>query len=207
MSLGLWLVGRRTLNRSAAGRAITLHLGESRFRRRKRALRGVLCVQLHVQQLQFLTLSAFECGEPHLRLRGRGDNQPVDGAVSAIFVSGDHLGCRQRTPGYWGWTNNTAAGAGLPLSYGRLGELATLDFDVGGFDDTGYTFGYYTSVYLPGDWTTPGTGTGDYNSVSVAAGFSPPTFTYHPITTLQQCLLLISASQAMAQGPTCSSGW
>ena len=86
------------------------------------------------------------------------------------------------TPGYWGWTNNTDAAAGLPLSYGRHGEFATLNFDVGGFDDTTYTFGYYTSVYLPGDWTTPGFGTGDYNSVSVAAGFSSPTFTYNPIT-------------------------
>jgi len=86
------------------------------------------------------------------------------------------------TPGAWGWTYNIAAGAGLPLSYGRLGEFATLNFDDGGYDDTKYTFGYSTSVYLPGDWTTEGFGTGDYNSVSVAAGFSPPTFTYDPIT-------------------------
>ena len=80
--------------------------------------------------------------------------------------------------GSWGFSYNTAAGPGLPVTYGRLGELATLNFDVGGFDDTGFTFGYYTYVYLRGDWTTQGTGPGDYVYHSVAAGFSTPTFTY-----------------------------
>ena len=56
-----------------------------------------------------------------------------------LLVSGDG------TPGYWGWTYNTAAGAGLPLSYGRLGSLATLNFDVGGFDGSSQTIGYYVN--------------------------------------------------------------
>jgi hypothetical protein len=82
------------------------------------------------------------------------------------------------TDGSWGFSYSTAAGPGLPVTYGRLGELATLNFDVGGFDDTGFTFGYYTYVYLRGDWTTQGTGPGDYIYHGVAAGFSTPTFTY-----------------------------
>ncbi len=90
----------------------------------------------------------------------------------SLLISGDG------TPGYWGWTYNTAAGAGLPLSYGRLGSLSTLNFDVGGFDGSSQTIGYYVNVYLPGDWTTAGTGTGDYIFNRVAAGFSTPTFTY-----------------------------
>ena len=89
-----------------------------------------------------------------------------------ILVSNDGTG------GYFGWTYDTAAGAGLPLSYGRLGNLATLNFDVGGFDGGGQTIGYYVYLFLPGDWTTPGTGTGDYIFNGVAAGFSTPTFSY-----------------------------
>jgi len=84
------------------------------------------------------------------------------------------------TAGSWGFSYKSAAGLGLPLTYGRLGGLATLNFDVGGFDDTSFTFGYYTYVYLPGDWTTQGTGPGDYIYHGVAAGFSTPTFTYDP---------------------------
>jgi hypothetical protein len=42
------------------------------------------------------------------------------------------------TDGSWGFSYNTAAGPGLPVTYGRLGELATLNFDVGGFDTTGF---------------------------------------------------------------------
>ena len=34
-------------------------------------------------------------------------------------------------------------------------------------------------VYLPGDWTTSGTSTGDYIFNSVGSGFSVPTFTYN----------------------------
>jgi hypothetical protein len=88
------------------------------------------------------------------------------------------------TDGSWGFSYNTAAGPGLAVTYGRLGELATLNFDVGGFDNTGFTFGYYTYVYLPGDWTTQGTGPGDYVYNSVAAEFSAPTFTYNPSSNI-----------------------
>ena len=89
-----------------------------------------------------------------------------------IFVSNDGTG------GSFGWTYNTAAGAGLPLSFGTLGNLATLNLNIGGFDGGGQTIGYYLFVYLPGDWTTAGTATGDYILNGIAAGFSTPTFTY-----------------------------
>jgi hypothetical protein len=89
-----------------------------------------------------------------------------------VAISGDG------TLGSWGWSYDTAAGAGLPLSYGTLGNLATLNFDVGGNDNSSQTIGYYVFVYLPGDWTTEGTATGDYILNGVAAGFPTPTFTY-----------------------------
>jgi hypothetical protein len=89
------------------------------------------------------------------------------------------------TPGSWGWTYDTAAGPSgsllTSITYGRLGTLATLNFDVGG----GYTinfgssYDYYVYVYLPGNWATSGTGTGDYIYNSVGPGFSTPTFTYN----------------------------
>jgi hypothetical protein len=101
-------------------------------------------------------------------------------APSAPYTSPETILISDNADGSWGFSYNTAAGRGLPLTYGRLGELATLNFDVGGFDYTGFTFGYYTYVYLPGDWTTQGTGPGDYVYRSVAAGFSTPTFTYDP---------------------------
>ncbi len=98
---------------------------------------------------------------------------PYPATVNATF-SGDG------TEGFWGWQYDTAAGAGLPISYGKLGNLATLNFDAGGFDSTVYSpgIGYFVFVYLPGDWTTEGTATGDYLFTSVADGFSTPTFTY-----------------------------
>jgi PEP-CTERM motif len=101
---------------------------------------------------------------------------PYPASVTATY-SGDG------TAGYWGWQNNTAAGvsgSGLPLTLGRLGADATLNFDVGGFD--GYTYappvGYYVFVYLPGNWTTPGTSPGDYIFTGVNPLFSTPTFAY-----------------------------
>jgi hypothetical protein len=84
--------------------------------------------------------------------------------------------------GYWGWSYNTAAGGGFPTSYGRLGNPATLNLDLGGFDDSGQTIGYYVFTYLPGNWTTEGTAPGDYIFNSVADGFSTPTFTYNAAT-------------------------
>jgi hypothetical protein len=109
---------------------------------------------------------------------------PYPSTTTATFSGDGSLG-------YWGWQYNTAAGAsgsGLPLTYGRLGSLATLNFDVGGFDTTAYSPGidYYVYAYLPGDWTTPGTSTGDYIFNSVASGFSAPTFTYSAgVTTVE----------------------
>ena len=102
-------------------------------------------------------------------------------APSAPYASPDDVLITDNgTDGSWGFSYNTAASPGLPVTYGKVGELPTLNFDVGGFDDTGFTFGYYTYVYLPGDWTTSGAGPGDYVYHSVAAGFSTPTFTYDP---------------------------
>jgi hypothetical protein len=43
---------------------------------------------------------------------------------------------------------------------------------------------YYVNVYLPGNWTTAGTATGDYQFNGVGAGFSTPTFTYDPSTQI-----------------------
>lgn len=109
---------------------------------------------------------------------------PYPSTATATF-SGDG------TLGYWGWQYDTAAGgtgSGLPLIYGRLGNLATLNFDVGGFDTSLYSPGidYYVYVDLPGDWTTQGTSTGDYIFNGVASGFSAPTFTYiGGITTVE----------------------
>jgi len=101
---------------------------------------------------------------------------PYPSTVTATY-SGDG------SSGFWGWQYNTAAGAsgsGLPLTYGRFGEDATLNFDVGGFDDSTYAppIGYYVFVTLPGDWTTPGTSPGDYIFTGVNPIFSTPTFTY-----------------------------
>ena len=105
------------------------------------------------------------------------------------------------TDGSWGFSYNTAASPGLPVTYGKLGELATLNFDVGGFDDTGFTFGYYTYVYLPGDWTTQGTGPGDYVYHTVAAEFSTPTFTYDPSSNTTTVFTYDSSFTGNGTGP------
>ena len=85
--------------------------------------------------------------------------------------------------GYWGWHYNTAAGpsgSALPISYDQLGNLATLKVKVGGSEGAAFDppISYYVFVYLPGDWTTEGTSTGNHTNVSVNPSFSPPTFTY-----------------------------
>jgi hypothetical protein len=105
---------------------------------------------------------------------------PYPATVTPTF-SGDG------TAGFWGWQYNTAAGPGLPINNGSMGGLATLNFDVGGFDTATYSgIGYYVFVYLPGDWTTAGTATGDHIFNSVASGFSDPTFTYSAgVTTVE----------------------
>jgi hypothetical protein len=88
--------------------------------------------------------------------------------------------------GSWGWTDTTAADATgtEPLTLGSQGGLSTLNFNDGGFDTPEFatSIDYYVNIFLPGDWTTQGTATGDYQFNSVAAGFSAPTFTYDPGT-------------------------
>jgi len=78
--------------------------------------------------------------------------------------------------GAWGWTYNTKD----VLSYGTLGSLHTLNFSGGGSQSGAFptSIDFFVYVYLPGDWTTAGTTTGDYYDATVASGFSTPTFSY-----------------------------
>lgn len=87
------------------------------------------------------------------------------------------------TAGYWGWTENTAAtDSGPVLTYGTLGSLRTLTFTGGGSETLpgqSTPIDFYANVFLPGDWTTAGTSTGDYTDLSWNSAFSTPTFTYN----------------------------
>lgn len=77
--------------------------------------------------------------------------------------------------GYWGWNYNTAAtSSGPALTFGTLGALPTLAFNVGGGQGGSFpnTIDYYVNVFLPGNWTTPGMSPGDYFGLSVNPGFS-----------------------------------
>jgi hypothetical protein len=110
-------------------------------------------------------------------------SSPYPATTTAVYSSD---GCAGSC--YWGWQYKTAAASGQPLSFGVLGGLPTLHFDVGGSDIGPYSpgIGYYVFVTLPGDWTTQGTSTGDYIFNSVGSGFSVPTFTYSDgITTVE----------------------
>jgi hypothetical protein len=80
--------------------------------------------------------------------------------------------------GGWGWYYAAGAGIGQPISYGKLGDLSTLNFELDGNETSGQTIGYSVEVVLPGDWATPGTETGNYILNGVAEGFSTPTFMY-----------------------------
>jgi hypothetical protein len=87
--------------------------------------------------------------------------------------------------GSYGWSDNTAADTTgtEPLKLGSAGGLATLNFNDGGFDgDTGIQ--YFVNIFLPGDWSKSGTATGDHQFISVAPGFSTPTFIYDPVTKM-----------------------
>jgi hypothetical protein len=86
--------------------------------------------------------------------------------------------------GSWGWSYTTAADTSgtEALTLGTLGGLATLNFLAGGNASPANRIDFYVDVYLPGNWTTEGTGTGDYLLNGVAPGFSTPTFTYDPST-------------------------
>jgi hypothetical protein len=93
------------------------------------------------------------------------------------------------TPGeYWGWTETTAAtNSGPVLTYGNLGSLQTLTVTAGGSEtlpNQSTPIDYYVNVFLPGDWTTEGTSTGDYNNLSWDPAFSTPTFTYNSGTNM-----------------------
>jgi hypothetical protein len=91
--------------------------------------------------------------------------------------------------GYWGWTYNTAATTSGPaLTLGKLGTLSTLAFDVGGGQGGTFTspIDFYANVFLPGNWTTEGTSTGDYFGLSANPGFST-SLSYdsmHNVTTI-----------------------
>jgi PEP-CTERM motif-containing protein len=83
---------------------------------------------------------------------------------------------------YWGWSETSAAtNSGPLLTYGKLGSLETLTVTAGG-DETlpgqSTPMDYYVNVFLPGDWTTEGTSTGNYDDLSWNPLFSTPTFTY-----------------------------
>jgi hypothetical protein len=101
---------------------------------------------------------------------------PIMNDQSTITIAGDG------TAGAWATTYETSGN----LSRGVQGGLNTLTF-VGGGSVTNYgTIGYYIFAYLPGNWTTPGTSTGDYIFNGVGADFSTPTFTYSGgVTTVE----------------------
>jgi hypothetical protein len=83
--------------------------------------------------------------------------------------------------GAWGWSYDTAATSTSTeaLTVGRLGNLPTLNYLAGdSVPGLTHSIKFYVYVYLPGDWTTEGTATGDYLFNGVAKGFSTPTFTY-----------------------------
>jgi hypothetical protein len=101
---------------------------------------------------------------------------PVVSNQSTITIAGDG------TAGFWGTTYNTTGN----ISTGMADGLNTLTFTGGGAVTNAGTIGYYIFVYLPGNWTTPGTSTGDYTFNGVGADFSTPTFTYNAgVTTVE----------------------
>ncbi len=87
--------------------------------------------------------------------------------------------------GSWGASYTSAVSTGGDvLTLGTQGGLTTLNFDGGG-SVSGYNpLGYYIYVHLPGDWTTSGTATGDYEFNSIDPGFGAPTFSYDAGTNM-----------------------
>jgi hypothetical protein len=98
---------------------------------------------------------------------------PISGGIVPISFS------NSGSLGSYGWTDTTAADTTgtEPLTLGSQGGLATLNFNDGGFDN-GSGINYFVFIHLPGNWTTQGTSTGDYELNGVAAGFSTPTFIF-----------------------------
>jgi hypothetical protein len=97
------------------------------------------------------------------------------GPVSGLTVPTQYSG--NGTVGTYGWTYTTFADTTgtNPLTLGSSGGLATLNFNDGGSETipSGQTsIGYYVYAYLPGNWTTIGTSTGDIEINGVASGFT-----------------------------------
>ena len=119
--------------------------------------------------------------------------QPPYSSPVPVTISGDG------TAGFWGATYNTGLAGGL-LTLGTQGGLTTLEFNGAGTvaNSTGYTnIGYYIFVHLPGNWTTAGTSTGDYQINSLPSDsnghiFPTPTFTYNSGTTTTTVETLIT---------------
>lgn len=97
---------------------------------------------------------------------------PLTTSPVGVAVSGDG------SAGSWGYSYNAVSPY---LATGTQGGLETLTFTGGGAVGIGGIY-YYVNVFLPGNWTTSGTATGDYTFNGVGAGFSTPTFTYDPGT-------------------------
>ena len=91
------------------------------------------------------------------------------------------------TLGSWGVTYNSAAtNSGPLLALDKSAGLSTLNFNGGGsVSGDGYNdIQYYIYVHVPGNFTTVGTGTGDYQYNRIGPGFSTPTFTFDPVTDM-----------------------
>ena len=124
---------------------------------------------------------------------------PPYAAAIPVTFSGDG------TLGYWGWTENSAGtNSGPVLTNGSLGGLSTLTF-TGGGNESGLSnppFDFYANVFLPGNWTTEGTSTGDYTNISWNTDFSTPTFTYDSVTnTTTVSTVDLSYDPAAGSGP------
>lgn len=97
---------------------------------------------------------------------------PIASNQSTVTVTGNGAA------GFWGTTYDTKGN----ITTGVADGLNTLTFNGGGAVTGAGTIGYYIFAYLPGDWTTSGTSTGDYTFNGVGPDFSAPTFTYDPLT-------------------------
>lgn len=119
-------------------------------------------------------LSLFESGGVTISSPSLNPAPPYTSPIEVTFSNSG-------SDGFWGVQYNTAA----PLTLGTLGGLPTLT--VTSYDAISFSgIGYYVFAYIPGDWTTAGTSPGDYTNVSVAAGFTTPTFSYSGgVTTVE----------------------
>jgi hypothetical protein len=98
---------------------------------------------------------------------------PISGAIVPIQYSSNN-------GGILGWSYDTAAdtsGSEL-LTLGVQNGLATLNYNHSGFDSFNGNQFYTVFIRLPGDWTTHGTSTGDFELNGVGAGFSTVTTSF-----------------------------